>query len=113
MFVGILTVTSVASIPLPNFVPISNLPNEPVVDKPAFHSSTVLTAPAGFGGAVANQTRAVFRGGERNIGGSNATSNIIDFIQIATGGNAQDFGDATFNEFMNGMSDSHGGLGGY
>ena len=72
-----------------------------------------LTAPAGFGGAVANQTSAVFRGGERNIGGSDAASNIIDFIQIATGGNAQDFGDATFNKFMNGMSDSHGGLGGY
>ena len=72
-----------------------------------------LTAPAGFGGTVANQTRAVFRAGERTIGGSNAASNIIDFIQIATGGNAQDFGDATFNEFMNGMSDSHGGLGGY
>ena len=72
-----------------------------------------LTAPAGFGGAVANQTRAVFRAGERTIGGSNAASNIIDFIQIATGGNAQDFGDATFNKFMNGMSDSHGGLGGY
>ena len=72
-----------------------------------------LTAPAGFGGTVANQTRAVFRAGERTIGGSNATSNIIDFIQIATGGNAQDFGDATFNEYMNGMSDCHGGLGGY
>ena len=72
-----------------------------------------LTTPGGFGGAVGSQTRAVFRGGERNIGGSNATSNIIDFIQIATGGNAQDFGDATFNEYMNGMSDWHGGLGGY
>ena len=72
-----------------------------------------LTTPYGFGGAVANQTRAVFRGGERYIGGSNVTSNIIDFIQIATGGNAQDFGDVTGHEFQNGMSDSHGGLGGF
>ena len=72
-----------------------------------------LTTPYGYGGAVANQTRAVFRGGERYIGGSNVTSNIIDYIQIATGGNAQDFGDVTLYEFQNGMSDSHGGLGGY
>ena len=109
MFVGMLTVTSVASIPLPNFVPISNLPNEPVVDKPAFHSSTVLTAPAGFGGTLANQTRAVWRAG--TVSGSN--SNAIFYISIASGGNAEDFGDATTAVSMNGMSDSHGGLGGF
>ena len=70
-----------------------------------------LTAPGGYGGCAANQTRAVWRAGERN----GATSNVIDFIQIASGGNAQDFGDAAGmgNMFSNGMSDSHGGLGGY
>jgi len=74
-----------------------------------------LTAPGGYGGCAANQTRAVWRAGERTIGGSDVTSNIIDFIQIASGGNAQDFGDAAGmqNMFSNGMSDSHGGLGGY
>ena len=70
-----------------------------------------LSTTYGFGGCAANQTRAVWRAGERN----DATSNIIDFIQIASGGNAQDFGDAAGmgNMFSNGMSDSHGGLGGY
>ena len=70
-----------------------------------------LTTTYGFGGCAANQTRAVWRAGERN----GATSNVIDFIQIASGGSAQDFGDAAGmqNMFSNGMSDSHGGLGGY
>ena len=71
----------------------------------------IIIIGGGFGGCAANQTRAVWRAGERN----DATSNIIDFIQIASGGNAQDFGDAAGmgNMFSNGMSDSHGGLGGY
>ena len=63
-----------------------------------------------YGGCVANQTRAVWRAG--TIGGS--SSNAIFYISIASGGNAEDFGDATCGSMsMNGMSDSHGGLGGF
>ena len=61
-----------------------------------------------YGGCVANQTRAVWRAG--TVSGSN--SNAIFYISIASGGNAEDFGDATTAVSMNGMSDSHGGLGG-
>ena len=70
-----------------------------------------LTANTAYTGAVGSQTRAVFSGGSRN----DASSNIIDFIEIATGGNAQDFGDiAGTTVFYNyGLSDCHGGLGGY
>jgi len=69
-----------------------------------------LTADTVYAGAVGSQTRAVWRAGSRN----DAASNIIDYIQIATGGNAQDFGDAICGTmYMNGMSDCHGGLGGY
>ena len=62
-----------------------------------------------YGGCVANQTRAVWRAG--TVSGSN--SNAIFYISIASGGNAEDFGDATTAVSMNGMSDSHGGLGGF
>ena len=70
-----------------------------------------LTANSAYAGAVGSQTRAVFSGGSRN----DAASNIIDFIEIATGGNAQDFGDieGTTVFYNNGLSDCHGGLGGY
>ena len=70
-----------------------------------------LTANTAYAGAVGSQTRAVFSGGSRN----DAASNIIDFIEIATGGNAQDFGDiaGTTVFYNNGLSDCHGGLGGY
>ena len=40
--------------------------------------------------ACSNSTRALFGGGE-----TPSNSNIIDFITIATTGNAQDFGDLT------------------
>ena len=70
-----------------------------------------LTANTAYAGAVGSQTRAVFSGGSRN----DAASNIIDFIEIATGGNAQDFGDVAGSTvfYNNGLSDCHGGLGGF
>ena len=70
-----------------------------------------LTANTAYAGAVGSQTRAVFSGGSRN----DAASNIIDFIEIATGGNSQDFGDVagTTVFYNNGLSDCHGGLGGF
>ena len=37
--------------------------------------------------------------------------NIIDFVQIATTGNAVDFGDTVIPVYsLTGLSDSHGGL---
>ena len=61
---------------------------------------------------AASQTRGCFAGGTTN--GSDAL-NTINFIQIATTGNAQDFGDLSFGRRngMGGLSDSHGGLGGF
>ena len=61
---------------------------------------------------AASQTRGCFAGGTTN--GSDAF-NTINFIQIATTGNAQDFGDlfAGRRNGMGGLSDSHGGLGGF
>ena len=61
---------------------------------------------------AASQTRGCFAGGTTD---GNAAINNINFIQIATTGNAQDFGDLSFGRRngMGGLSDSHGGLGGY
>ena len=61
---------------------------------------------------AASQTRGCFGGGSTD--GSD-TVNVINFIQIATTGNAQDFGDLSFGRRngMGGLSDSHGGLGGF
>ena len=61
---------------------------------------------------AASQTRGCFGGGTTD--GSDAV-NVINFIQIATTGNAQDFGDLSFGRRngMGGLSDSHGGLGGF
>ena len=64
-----------------------------------------------LGAAVADGTRAV------SVSGRNPSNvNTIEFVQIATGGSAEDFGDMTVGDgrqkFM-GCSDSHGGLGGF
>ena len=40
--------------------------------------------------------------------------NLIEFVQIASAGNAQDFGDLTqTTRAAGGVSDCHGGLGGF
>jgi len=44
-------------------------------------------------GACANDTRLVFAGGEKYSGGSRSSSNVIDYITIASTGNATDAGD--------------------
>ena len=46
---------------------------------------------------------------------TSAHTNVIDFINISSAGNAQDFGDTTNheNQQLAGFSDSHGGLGGF
>jgi len=46
-------------------------------------------------------------------GGSSPNTNVIDFIQTASTGNAADFGDLTEGKYLMSActSDSHGGLG--
>jgi len=65
------------------------------------------------GAGTNNHIRGVAIGGDTNQpNGSNI--NVIEFITIATTGNAQDFGDAAHKyEAAVGCSDSHGGLGGF
>ena len=64
--------------------------------------------------SVESITRGVFVGSVAN-GGSGTHDNTIDYIPIASAGNAQDFGDLVNNNNIQviGCSDSHGGLGGF
>ena len=60
--------------------------------------------------AASNQRRGLFAGGYD----SPVNYNIIDYITFATTGNAIDFGDCIEEKRgTSGLSDSHGGLGGY
>ena len=66
------------------------------------------------GSCVSNQTRGVYIGGNQAWPNTGFT-NVIEFIEIATGGDATDFGDdlLTATQIGGGCSDSHGGLGGF
>ena len=69
-----------------------------------------LTFTGAYGASASSQTRGVTALG-RN---SPANLNMIDYITIATTGDAQDFGDLTITRYaLGGLSDSHGGLGGF
>ena len=60
--------------------------------------------------SIQNTVRGIFAGGRI----SPARLNTMDYITISSAGNATDFGDLTKPiEQAMGMSDSHGGLGGY
>ena len=62
-----------------------------------------------YAGGASNQIRGVISGGY-----ASSESNLIEFITIATTGNAVHFGDDTQNRYSHsGLSDSHGGLGGF
>jgi len=62
-----------------------------------------------YAGGASNQVRGVIAGGY-----ASSESNLIEFITIATTGNAVHFGDDTQNRYSHsGLSDSHGGLGGF
>ena len=65
------------------------------------------------GAGASTQTRATFIGGLRNTPSATKINNI-EFVTISSTGNAQDFGDLSLprNSF-GGLSDSHGGLGGF
>ena len=66
------------------------------------------------GSTMASQTRLVMAGGRSTAASPYATTNTIDFVNFASSGNAQDFGDMSFNQSDGGgASDCHGGLGGY
>ena len=57
-----------------------------------------------------SQTRGIFAGGY----GSPLSKNTMDFITMATTGNAIDFGDMTkVSRNLTSLSDCHGGLGGF
>ena len=61
-----------------------------------------------------NSTRAVFCAGIADDGTAPAHTNYMDYITIASTGNAQDFGDVLrAGKSQSGISDSHGGLGGF
>ena len=63
-------------------------------------------------GGMASATRAVFQSGDSPGIASASADNRLDFVQIATTGNAVDFGDT--NDHRRGMmsaSNGHGGLG--
>ena len=69
-------------------------------------------------GAGVTQTRAVFAHGQVTVPSAN-DSNVLEYITIASTGNAQDFGDLrggsnrAHSRVISPVSDSHGGLGGY
>ena len=60
-----------------------------------------------------NSVRGTFAGGNLAASGSGSNTNVIEYITIATTGNAQDFGDLTVIRRCanSGGSDAHGGLG--
>ena len=59
---------------------------------------------------ASNATRGVFGGGY--ISPADANTNVMEFITIASTGNAADFGDLlSAARQLGGISDSHGGLG--
>jgi hypothetical protein len=61
--------------------------------------------------SCSTQIRGICAGGFK---GPSTFYNSIDYITIATTGNAQDFGDLIINRsYGHGLSDSHGGLGGF
>jgi len=70
-----------------------------------------LTQARGGSAKMSNSVRGVFAKG-RSGTSPYTYYNIIDYVTIATTGNAADFGDATSAEWStSGCSDSHGGLG--
>jgi len=68
----------------------------------------------GANGHSSNQVRGLITGGYEQPSGG--VINNIDFINIATAGNAQDFGDCSITSgwgYVANTTDSHGGLGGF
>ena len=71
-----------------------------------------LTIIRSRGAGVSNSLRGCFIGGQSASPSPTVDLKSIDFITIASTGNAQDFGDIdALRESMQGASDSHGGIG--
>ena len=71
-----------------------------------------LTTIRGRGAGVSNSIRGCFIGGQSASPSPTVDLKSIEFVTIASTGNAQDFGDIdALRESMQGASDSHGGLG--
>ena len=69
----------------------------------------MFTGNTGASCSTSNNTRGVIMGGD--LQPSNAFTNTMQHITIATTGNSQDFGDMlTTGAYRNATSDSHGGL---
>jgi hypothetical protein len=70
-----------------------------------------VTRAAAAAGAPSNSTRGLFGGGSTFLTPAIIYINTIDYITIATTGNATDFGDLSITRGeLAGCSDSHGGL---
>jgi len=70
-----------------------------------------LTRRNHYGAAATSSTRFVYAGGDDHPNGGNY-SNIIDYVQIMTLGDATDFGDLTqFRRHLDGCSNGNGGVG--
>ena len=72
-----------------------------------------MTAATQAAGGCASPTRALFGGGS-----ASGNTNVIEYVTIATTGNATDFGDISWSpsigyHAIGALSDSHGGLGGF
>ena len=73
-----------------------------------------MTAGRRLGGSSASNTRLACFGGTETVPGAGDDSDTIDIIQFSTLGNAVDFGDMSAKNLGHGgLSDSHGGLGGF
>ena len=65
-------------------------------------------------GATSDRTRGLFAGGRESTSPGSNGINVIEYITMASLGNAVDFGDLTVPRHrFPGLSDSHGGLGGF
>ena len=63
------------------------------------------------GGAMASSTRAAHAGGDNLFPSTVNPVNTIEYVEIATQGNAVDFGDLTAaRKHLSGLSNGHGGL---
>ena len=78
-----------------------------------------LVEPQSLFAGTSSSTRGVFGGGRNNTPSENTLHNTMQYITIATTGDAQDFGDADpsgspagngMGDFPSCMSDSHGGV---
>ena len=68
-----------------------------------------MSIARGWCGTTSSKTRGLIAGGL-----TPTYQNLIEFITIVSAGDAQDFGDLTVSRHLSsGVSDCHGGLGGY